>query len=90
MRKKKKYMFFTRHLKLRTMIEARKSHVRAAVTQAEPVWLDLEVTVGKTCRLIAERPGMGQRWSLSLNAGFVVTQLGFGKATSGYGPREDY
>lgn len=47
-------MFFTRHLKLRTMMEARKSHVRAAVTQAEPVWLDLEATVEKTCRLIAE------------------------------------
>ncbi|KAH7033732.1 aliphatic nitrilase [Microdochium trichocladiopsis] len=30
------------------------SHVRVAVTQAEPVWLDLEATVTKTCTLIHE------------------------------------
>lgn len=36
------------------MTEARKTHVRVAVTQAEPVWLDLEATVEKTCGLIAE------------------------------------
>ncbi|OOF91711.1 hypothetical protein ASPCADRAFT_518500 [Aspergillus carbonarius ITEM 5010] len=30
------------------------SSVRVAVTQAEPVWLDLEATVTKTCTLIAE------------------------------------
>lgn len=28
------------------------SHVRVAVTQAEPVWLDLDATVEKTCALI--------------------------------------
>ncbi|KAL4941535.1 hypothetical protein BDV06DRAFT_194201 [Aspergillus oleicola] len=28
--------------------------VRVAVTQAEPVWLDLDATVGKTCSLITE------------------------------------
>ena len=28
--------------------------VRVAVTQAEPVWLDLEKTVAKTCKLIKE------------------------------------
>ncbi|KAH8670142.1 cyanide hydratase [Tricladium varicosporioides] len=28
--------------------------VRVAVTQAEPVWLDLDATVAKTCKLIAE------------------------------------
>ena len=30
------------------------THIRVAVTQAEPVWLDLQGTVDKTCRLIAE------------------------------------
>ncbi|KUL90822.1 hypothetical protein ZTR_00638 [Talaromyces verruculosus] len=30
------------------------SHVRVAVTQAEPVWLDLDATVDKTCVLIKE------------------------------------
>ncbi|PYI17054.1 aliphatic nitrilase [Aspergillus japonicus CBS 114.51] len=30
------------------------STVRVAVTQAEPVWLDLDATVAKTCTLIAE------------------------------------
>lgn len=28
--------------------------VRVAVTQAEPVWLNLQATIEKTCRLIAE------------------------------------
>ena len=28
--------------------------VRVAVTQAEPVWLDLDATVDKTCTLINE------------------------------------
>jgi predicted amidohydrolase len=30
------------------------SQVRVAVTQAEPVWLDLNATVDKTCKLITE------------------------------------
>lgn len=30
------------------------THVRVAVTQAEPEWLDLDKTVEKTCRLISE------------------------------------
>ncbi|PYH92092.1 carbon-nitrogen hydrolase [Aspergillus ellipticus CBS 707.79] len=33
--------------------------VRVAVTQQEPEWLDLEATVGKTLRLIAEAAGNG-------------------------------
>ncbi|GKZ22870.1 hypothetical protein AbraIFM66951_004994 [Aspergillus brasiliensis] len=33
--------------------------VRVAVTQQEPVWLDLHATVDKTCRLIAEAAGNG-------------------------------
>ncbi|KAL3257424.1 hypothetical protein ABHI18_006874 [Aspergillus niger] len=33
--------------------------VRVAVTQHEPVWLDLHATVDKTCRLIAEAAGNG-------------------------------
>ncbi|KAL3454438.1 carbon-nitrogen hydrolase [Aspergillus insuetus] len=33
--------------------------VRVAVTQAEPVWLDLEKTVEKTCTLIAEAAANG-------------------------------
>jgi predicted amidohydrolase len=28
--------------------------VRVAVTQAEPIWLDLDGTVEKTCKIIAE------------------------------------
>ncbi|KAI1397449.1 aliphatic nitrilase [Hypoxylon fuscum] len=36
------------------MLQETKAHVRVAVTQAEPVWLDLEATVDKTCRLIVE------------------------------------
>lgn len=30
------------------------STIKVAVTQAEPVWLDLQGTVDKTCKLIAE------------------------------------
>ncbi|KAL4908876.1 hypothetical protein BDW74DRAFT_165597 [Aspergillus multicolor] len=33
--------------------------VRVAVTQAEPVWLDLDATVQKTCKLIAEAAANG-------------------------------
>jgi predicted amidohydrolase len=33
--------------------------VRIAVTQAEPVWLDLEQTVEKTCTLIADAAANG-------------------------------
>jgi nitrilase len=33
------------------------SFVRVAVTQAEPVWLDLDGTVDKTCKLISEAAG---------------------------------
>lgn len=33
--------------------------VRVAVTQAEPVWLDLDATVDKTCSLIAEAASNG-------------------------------
>ncbi|KAH8662584.1 aliphatic nitrilase [Xylariales sp. PMI_506] len=36
------------------MASSIKSQVRVAVTQAEPVWLDLDATVDKTCTLIAE------------------------------------
>lgn len=35
------------------------SKVRVAVTQAEPVWLDLEATVKKTCDIIAEAAANG-------------------------------
>ncbi|KAJ5770825.1 aliphatic nitrilase [Penicillium nucicola] len=35
------------------------SRVRVAVTQAEPVWLDLDATVDKTCTLIAEAAANG-------------------------------
>ncbi|RDW93444.1 carbon-nitrogen hydrolase family protein [Aspergillus mulundensis] len=35
--------------------------VRVAVTQAEPVWLDLDATVEKTCSLIAEAAAKGAR-----------------------------
>ncbi|KAJ5295136.1 aliphatic nitrilase [Penicillium antarcticum] len=35
------------------------SQVRVAVTQAEPVWLDLDATVDKTCTLIAEAAANG-------------------------------
>lgn len=29
-------------------------HIRAAVVQAEPEWLDLQASIKKTCRLISE------------------------------------
>lgn len=35
--------------------------VRVAVTQAEPVWLDLEATVVKTCHLIEEAAQNGAK-----------------------------
>lgn len=41
------------------MVTTDKRHVRVAVTQAEPVWLDLDATVDKTCVLIAEAAGQG-------------------------------
>lgn len=37
------------------------STIKVAVTQAEPCWLDLQGTVDKTCRLIAEAAGNGAR-----------------------------
>ncbi|KAK5112570.1 hypothetical protein LTR85_011262 [Meristemomyces frigidus] len=37
------------------------SSIRVAVTQAEPVWLDLKGTVEKTCRLIAEAAAGGAK-----------------------------
>jgi nitrilase len=36
------------------MEKSNKSKVKVAVTQAEPVWLDLDATVEKTCLLINE------------------------------------
>ncbi|PYI11080.1 aliphatic nitrilase [Aspergillus sclerotiicarbonarius CBS 121057] len=41
------------------MQEPTSSQVRVAVTQAEPVWLDLDATVEKTCSLIAEAAANG-------------------------------
>lgn len=35
------------------------SHVRVAVTQAAPIWLDLDATVEKTCALIKEAAANG-------------------------------
>lgn len=35
------------------------STLRVAVTQHEPVWLDLDRTVDKTCRIIAEAAEAG-------------------------------
>ncbi|OAA58183.1 Nitrilase/cyanide hydratase and apolipoprotein N-acyltransferase [Cordyceps fumosorosea ARSEF 2679] len=37
------------------------SKITIAVTQAEPVWLDLEATVDKTCKLIAEAAKNGAK-----------------------------
>lgn len=34
-------------------------HLRVAITQHEPVWLDLQATVDKTCKLIAEAADKG-------------------------------
>ncbi|KAK8121168.1 cyanide hydratase [Apiospora kogelbergensis] len=36
------------------MAESNKTSLRVAVTQAEPVWLDLDATVDKTCALVEE------------------------------------
>ncbi|PWY95921.1 aliphatic nitrilase [Aspergillus sclerotioniger CBS 115572] len=41
------------------MQEPTSSQIRVAVTQAEPVWLDLNATVDKTCSLIAEAAANG-------------------------------
>lgn len=35
--------------------------IRVAVTQAEPVWLDLNGTVDKTCKLIADAAANGAK-----------------------------
>ena len=35
--------------------------IRVAVTQAEPIWLDLDATVAKTCKLIKEAAGNGAK-----------------------------
>ncbi|KAJ5758279.1 uncharacterized protein N7511_006973, partial [Penicillium nucicola] len=35
------------------------TQVRVAVTQAEPIWLDLDATIEKTCKLIAEAADNG-------------------------------
>ncbi|KAK8022916.1 hypothetical protein PG991_006797 [Apiospora marii] len=43
------------------MTEYKKTSLRVAVTQAEPVWLDLDATVEKTCALIAEAASNGAR-----------------------------
>ncbi|KAK6840446.1 hypothetical protein PG995_016200 [Apiospora arundinis] len=43
------------------MAETKKNTMRVAVTQAEPVWFDLEATVDKTCTLIAEAAANGAR-----------------------------
>jgi nitrilase len=37
------------------------SSVKVAVTQHEPVWLDLAATVEKTCRLIEEAASNGAK-----------------------------
>ncbi|KAM6538128.1 hypothetical protein FALCPG4_000013 [Fusarium falciforme] len=41
------------------MIQFTQKHVRVAVTQAEPVWLDLVCTVQKICDLITEAASTG-------------------------------
>lgn len=33
--------------------------IRVAVTQSEPIWLDLNATITKTCALIAEAASQG-------------------------------
>ncbi|KAK8044499.1 hypothetical protein PG993_004523 [Apiospora rasikravindrae] len=43
------------------MADPKKTPLRVAVTQAEPVWLDLDATVEKTCTLIAEAASNGAR-----------------------------
>lgn len=37
------------------------STIKVAVTQAEPVWLDLQGTVDKTCKLIADAADNGAK-----------------------------
>ncbi|KAL2684476.1 Carbon-nitrogen hydrolase [[Neocosmospora] mangrovei] len=41
------------------MTQFKQKHVRVAVTQAEPIWLDLAGTVQKTCDLITEAASTG-------------------------------
>lgn len=43
------------------MADETKKTVKVAVTQAEPVWLDLSKTVEKTCKLIAEAASHGAK-----------------------------
>lgn len=43
------------------MADTKNNTVRVAVTQAEPVWFDLEATVDKTCTLIEEAGANGAR-----------------------------
>ncbi|KAK7942603.1 carbon-nitrogen hydrolase [Apiospora aurea] len=43
------------------MADFKKTPLRVAVTQAEPVWLDLDATVEKTCALVAEAASNGAR-----------------------------
>ncbi|XWX01374.1 hypothetical protein V2A60_009401 [Cordyceps javanica] len=43
------------------MTSSSSSKLIVAVTQAEPVWLDLDATVDKTCRLIAEAASNGAK-----------------------------
>ncbi|GMF68596.1 unnamed protein product [Aspergillus oryzae] len=49
----------TTYLRVFKMTTPQPSQVRVAVTQAEPVWLDLKATVDKTCSLIAEAASKG-------------------------------
>ncbi|KAK8147026.1 hypothetical protein G3M48_002278 [Beauveria asiatica] len=53
------------------------SKVIVAVTQAEPVWLDLDATVDKTCALITEAAKNGAKILAFPEAWIPVTQLGF-------------
>ena len=43
------------------MSKASPSTVRVAVTQHEPVWLDLQGTVDKTCKIIQEAAQAGAK-----------------------------
>jgi nitrilase len=37
------------------------SDIRVAVTQAEPIWLNLDATIAKTCKLIEEAAQHGAK-----------------------------
>ena len=41
--------------------DAPKNHVRVAVSQYEPAWLDLEASVTKTCTIIEEAAKAGAK-----------------------------